>query len=80
MKDATRFKTSLACTCVAAVCCLTPVLVISLGSIGLSSAVGWLDYVLLPALAVSTGVTIHAALRLLRRRRDARAQVDTDLP
>jgi mercuric ion transport protein len=80
MKDATRFKTSLACTCLAAVCCLTPVLVISLGAIGLSAVVGWLDYVLLPALAVSAGFTIHAAIRLLRGRRDARAQVDTDLP
>jgi mercuric ion transport protein len=79
MKDGTRFKAGLACTCVAAICCLTPVLVISLGAIGLSAAVGWLDYVLLTALAVSAGVTIHAAVGLLRRRRDARAQVDIDL-
>jgi hypothetical protein len=41
--------------------------------------VWWLDYVLLTALAVSAGVTIHAAVGLLRRRRDARAQVDIDL-
>ncbi|MFT5538918.1 MAG: mercuric ion transport protein [Alphaproteobacteria bacterium] len=71
MKDVTRFKTGLACTCLAAICCLTPVLVISLGAIGLSAALGWLDYVLLPALAISAVMTIHAAIRLLRRRRNA---------
>lgn len=46
---------------VAALCCFTPILVITLGVIGLSAAVGYLDTVLLPALAfflILTGVAL----------------------
>lgn len=53
---------------VAALCCFTPVLVLLLGAVGLSAAVGWLDVVLLPALALFVGITIYA---LHRRRRHA---------
>jgi len=55
-------------TLVAALCCFTPVLVILLGTMGLSAAVGWLDYVLLPALALFVAITLYA---LARRRRAA---------
>ena len=48
--------------------CVTPVLVLTLGAIGFSAAVGWLDYVLLPVLAVSIGLAIYG---LVRRRRAA---------
>ena len=37
---------------IAAICCATPVLVILLGAVGLSALTGYLDYVLLPALAL----------------------------
>lgn len=47
-------------TVVAAVCCFTPILVLLLGVIGLSTFVGWLDYVLLPALVLFIGITIYA--------------------
>jgi len=47
-------------TVVAAICCFTPVLVLLLGAVGLSAALGWLDYVLLPALALFIGITIYA--------------------
>jgi len=50
MKRATLLKTGIIGTLVAAICCFTPALVILLGAIGFSAAVGWLDYVLLPAL------------------------------
>ena len=50
----------------AAVCCFTPALVVVLGVLGLSAAVGWLDYVLLPALGAFAGVTIYALVRLRR--------------
>lgn len=51
----------LAGTVVAALCCFTPVLVILLGAVGLSSLVGaWLDMVLLPILAAFLGLTIYA--------------------
>ncbi len=51
---------------VATLLCVTPILVVALGAVGLSAAVGWLDYVLLPALAVFLGMVIYA---LVRRRR-----------
>jgi mercuric ion transport protein len=53
-------------TVVAALCCFTPVLVVLLGAVGLSAALGWLDYVLLPALVFFVVLTIYA---LIRRRK-----------
>jgi mercuric ion transport protein len=47
-------------TAAAALCCFTPLLVLLLGVLGLSAVVGWLDYVLFPALAVFVGLTIYA--------------------
>lgn len=46
-----------------ALCCFTPILVILLGVVGLSALTGYLDYVLLPALAVLIGLTIYAVRR-----------------
>lgn len=68
MKDATILKTGIIGSVVAAICCATPVLVIALGAIGLSAWVGWLDYVLLPSLAIFVGVTAYG---LWRRNRAA---------
>ena len=50
-----------------ALCCFTPVLVMLLGVVGLSAMLGWLDYVLLPALAFFIGLTIYAVWRRQRR-------------
>ena len=47
-------------TIIAALCCFTPLLVVLLGIIGFSAAVGWLDYVLLPALGVFVTLTLYA--------------------
>jgi mercuric ion transport protein len=47
-------------TAVAALCCFTPMLVVLLGAVGLSAAVGWLDYVLFPALVSFLGLTVFA--------------------
>ena len=44
-------------TVIAAVCCFTPALVILLGAVGLSAALGWLDFVLIPALLFFLGLT-----------------------
>ncbi|MFQ5699378.1 MAG: mercury resistance system transport protein MerF [Myxococcota bacterium] len=66
MTDRRLLGIGLAGTLVAALCCFTPLLVVLLGAVGLSAALGWLDYVLLPALAVFVGITIYA---LVRRRR-----------
>lgn len=51
---------------IAALCCFTPLLVILLGAVGLSAIVGWLDYVLLPALVVFLGITVYALVRTQR--------------
>lgn len=51
---------------IAAICCFTPALVILFGVVGLSWAIGYLDYVLLPALAFFLGLTIYAAWRMSR--------------
>ncbi|SDG39120.1 mercuric ion transport protein [Limimonas halophila] len=58
--------TGLAGTAITALCCFTPLLVVLLGSLGLSAAVGYLDFVLLPALAFFLGVTVYAAWRMRR--------------
>ena len=50
----------------AAIFCFTPLLVVVLGAIGLSAAVAWLDYALVPALVVSVGLVVYAVVR--RRR------------
>lgn len=57
-------------TVIMALCCFTPVLVVLLGAVGLSAVLGWLDYVLLPALAFFVGLTVYA----LWRRRAARTE------
>ena len=41
-------------------CCFTPILVILLTTIGLSAIIGWLDFVLLPALAAFIAITGYA--------------------
>ncbi len=51
-------------TVLVALCCVTPVLVIVLGVIGLSALTGYLDVVLLPALALFIGLTIYAIWRM----------------
>ena len=56
-------------TVVAAICCFTPVLVVLLGAIGLAGAVGLLDYVLFPSLALFLGILVYA----LWKRRTARS-------
>lgn len=53
-------------TVVAALCCFTPILVLGLGAVGLSAWLGWLDYVLLPALVVFLAITLIAVARLRR--------------
>lgn len=48
---------------VAAICCFTPVLVVLFTALGLSALIAWLDYLLLPALALFLGVTVFALVR-----------------
>lgn len=63
MRDAALLRTGLIGSVIAALCCFTPILVVLLGAVGLSAVVGWLDYVLLPPLAVFVIITVYALWR-----------------
>ena len=65
--DRKLIATGIVGTVIAALCCFTPVLVVLLGAVGLSAWLGWLDYVLLPALAIFVGLTVYAVWRRQRR-------------
>ena len=70
MSDETGNKlltTGIVGTVVAALCCFTPILAILLGAVGLSAVLGWIDYVLLPALIFFIALTGYAVWRRQRR-------------
>ena len=50
-------------TVIAALCCFTSILVVGAAVVGLSARVGWLDYVLFPALFFFIGLTVYAVHR-----------------
>jgi len=49
-------------------CCFTPILAVLFGAVGLSAVLGYLDYVLIPAMVLFLGIVAYAAYR---RRRSA---------
>jgi len=63
-------------TVIAALCCFTPVLVFLLGVLGMSALVGYLDYVLLPALAFFLVLTFFVLYRIwtIQRSQNSRDQ------
>ncbi len=67
MKEKTLLTTGIVGTVLTALCCFTPVLVVLLTGVGLAAAIGYLDMVLLPALAIFAGITVYA---LWRRKRN----------
>lgn len=69
MRNQALLRTGLIGTVIAAVCCFTPLLVILLGAVGLSAALGWLDYVLVPALGVFVGITVYGLVHTPRKSR-----------
>ena len=60
MTDKVLLNIGLVGSAIVAICCFTPLLVILLGAIGLSSLVGMLDIVLLPAFAIVLVITGYA--------------------
>jgi hypothetical protein len=56
-------KTGVVGSVIAAICCFTSVLTVTLGIIGLGVITGYLDYILFPALAVFVGITVYALAR-----------------
>ena len=63
MNHKSPLKAGVIGTVIVALCCFTPVLVILLGTIGLAAVVGYLDYVLFPALVFFVALTIYALWR-----------------
>jgi mercuric ion transport protein len=63
MEDATLVRTGIIGAVVAALCCFTPVLVVLLGALGLSALTGYLDVVIMPALAFFVGLIVYALYR-----------------
>lgn len=59
-------------TIIAALCCFTPVLVVLFSIVGLSAAIGYLDYVLLPALAFFALLVVYALWRRQSRKQTER--------
>lgn len=68
MNRRTLLRTGAIGSAVTAVCCFTPILILLMTGLGLSAAIGWLDWVLLPALVLFLAMTAYA-LGLGRRRR-----------
>ncbi len=66
MEDRKLLGVGLVGALVAALCCFTPVLVVLLTTVGFSAVVGWLDFVLLPALAMFMAIVSYSLFRLWR--------------
>ena len=68
MTDKRLFRVGVTGTVIAAVCCFTPVLVLTLGALGLSAWLTGLDWVLFPALGLFASLTIFAGWRIWKLR------------
>ena len=56
-------KTGTVGAIIAAICCATPILVIGLAAIGFAGVVGWLDWVLIPALVACIALVGYGLYR-----------------
>lgn len=72
-------RAGIAGSVVAALCCFTPLAVILLGWVGLSAWLGWLDYVLLPALGLFLALTVYG-FYAAQRTRAVLAEIRDDEP
>ncbi|MCF2969966.1 mercury resistance system transport protein MerF [Synechococcus sp. Nb3U1] len=57
MKSKVTFWASVLGTVIVSLCCFTPVVAITISAIGLGVMIGYLDYILLPALVVLLIIT-----------------------
>ncbi len=68
LDDKKLLKTGLIGTGVMAVCCFTPMLVVTMSAVGLTSLVGWwLDLLLLPSLVLFMVMAGYGFYRLRQR-------------
>jgi len=51
--------------------CVTPVLIVLLAAIGISGSMGWLDYILLPAMVIFAALALYAVLSRRHRVRSS---------
>ncbi len=65
-------------TVIVALCCFTPVLTLLLIGVGIGWAVGYLDYVLLPALFFFVGLTVYAVWKRSRGLQSVDTEIDCD--
>jgi len=70
MNEKTLLRTGVIGSVIAAICCVTPALVVLVTAVGLSAVVAYLDYVLFPALAVFLAITGYALYLRSRRTTD----------
>ena len=54
---------------IAAICCFTPFLVVLITFVGMSALIGWIDYVLFPAMAIFAAVTVYALWNRWKRQK-----------
>lgn len=64
MNEKKMLRIGLIGSVVTAICCVTPVLVVLFAALGPSALVGWLDYVLFPALAVFLVLTVRTMMAM----------------
>ncbi|NKB58213.1 MAG: mercury resistance system transport protein MerF [Alphaproteobacteria bacterium] len=70
MNNRALFRTGIVGSVIAAICCFTPFLGVLFAALGISALMGaWLDFVLLPALALFLIITGYAAYRMRRASR-----------
>ena len=66
MNDKNLLRTGIVGSVIVALCCVTPILVVTVTALGLAAIVGWLDLVLFPMLAAFLGLTGYALYRRQR--------------
>lgn len=73
MSNRNLLRTGIVGAAITAICCVTPVLVIAFGALGVSAWLGWIDFVLFALLAMFIGIIIFA----LSRRRAGQPSAET---
>ena len=63
MNDRKLLRIGIVGSVIAAVCCFTTALVVLFGVLGVSAWLGWIDYVLFPALGFFVLLTVYALYR-----------------
>jgi mercuric ion transport protein len=71
MSSRSFLYTGIAGTFVVLVCRFTPALVLLLAGVGLSAWLGWMDFVLFPALFAFIALTVFAWMKYRRERETA---------